>query len=101
VLPFSTSPPSTVTWKPPGSFWRWECLLTSAQPSRGITWGKGFDWETVCLDVTPVSYAQLGLLPQMQRTEADVYSNLKRLLAACGRPVPPLTNVPNRYLAAH
>jgi ankyrin repeat protein len=67
---------------------------------RGITWGKGFDWETICFDVTPISYAQLGLLPQMQRTEADVYANVKRLLAACGRPVPPLTNVPNRYLAA-
>jgi ankyrin repeat protein len=29
----------------------------------GITWGKGFQWETICFDVTPVSYAQLGLLP--------------------------------------
>ncbi len=23
----------------------------------GITWGKGFLWETTCFDVTPVSYA--------------------------------------------
>jgi ankyrin repeat protein len=40
---------------------------------RGITWGKGFEWETTCFDVTPISYAQLGLLPQMKRTEQDCY----------------------------
>ncbi len=66
---------------------------------NGITWGKGFEWETVCFDVTPISYAQLGLLPQMHRTEMDIYANVKRLLSACGRTVPPLNNVPNRYLA--
>ncbi|WP_457323040.1 ankyrin repeat domain-containing protein [Roseateles sp. P5_E11] len=65
---------------------------------RGITWGRGFDWETVCYDVTPLSYAQLGLLPQMQRTEADTYANIVELLAALGRPAPRLGNVPNRYL---
>lgn len=64
----------------------------------GITWGRGFAWETTCLDVTPVSYAQLGLLPQMQRTEEDSYANVRTLLQAAGRPVPPLSNVPNRYL---
>lgn len=66
---------------------------------RGITWGRGFDWETVCYDVTPLSYAQLGLLPQMHRREADVYGNIAELLAALGRPPPNLGNVPNRYLA--
>jgi len=64
----------------------------------GITWGKGFEWETTCFDVTPISYAQLGLLPQMHRREAEVYANVKRLLQHAGRPVPPLENVPNRYL---
>ena len=64
----------------------------------GITWGKGFEWETTCFDVTPVSYAQLGLLPQMQRTERDCYENIRTLLQAAGRVVPPLDNVPNRYL---
>ena len=64
----------------------------------GITWGKGFEWETTCFDVTPISYAQLGLLQQMHRREADVYANVKRLLQHAGRPVPPLENVPNRYL---
>lgn len=65
----------------------------------GITWGRGFAWETVCLDVTPISYAQLGLLPQFQRRETDVYANLRRLLAAAGRPIPSFENVPNRYLS--
>ena len=64
----------------------------------GITWGKGFAWETTCFDVTPISHAQLGLLPQMQRTERDCYENVKALLKAAGRAVPPLGNVPNRYL---
>lgn len=64
----------------------------------GIAWGRGFDWETVCYDVTPLSYAQLGLLPQMHRTEADVYANVAELLAAQRRPAPRLGNVPNRYL---
>lgn len=65
----------------------------------GITWGKGFEWETTCFDVTPVSYAQLGLLPQMHRSELDCYRNVRALLEASGRGVPPLGNVPNRYLA--
>lgn len=66
---------------------------------QGITWGKGFAWETTCFDVTPISYAQFGLLPQMQRTEQACYENMRALLSASGRAVPPLDNVPNRYLA--
>lgn len=65
---------------------------------EGIVWGRDFPWETTCFDVTPVSYAQLGLLPPMHRDEAHIYANIRRLLQAAGRPVPPL-NVPNRYLA--
>jgi hypothetical protein len=64
----------------------------------GITWGKGFEWETTFFDVTPVSYAQLGLLPQVHRRELDIYANIRRLLGASNRPIPPLGNVPNRYL---
>lgn len=76
-------------------------LAAGARPDillPGITWGRGFEWETTCFDVTPISYAQLGLLPQMQRTEADSYANVRILLQAAGRPLPPLSNVPNRYL---
>lgn len=65
---------------------------------KGITWGRGFDWETTIFDVTPISYAQFGLLPQMHRRDADIYDNVRRLLAAAGRSVPPLDNIPNRYL---
>jgi hypothetical protein len=64
----------------------------------GLTWGRGYDWETTFFDVTPIAYAQLGCLPQMHRKEVDVAGNVKRLLAAARRTVPPLVNVPNRYL---
>jgi ankyrin repeat protein len=30
---------------------------------EGVWWGKGFEWETAFLDVTPISYAQMGLMP--------------------------------------
>lgn len=65
----------------------------------GITWGQGFKWETTFFDVTPISYAQLGLLPQVQRREEDIDHNIRLRLKASGRAVPPLTNIPNRYLA--
>jgi len=65
---------------------------------QGITWGKGFEWETTIFDVTPIAYAQFGLLPQVHRRESDIYEIIKRLLRAAGRPVPPLENIPNRYL---
>jgi hypothetical protein len=64
----------------------------------GITWGKGYEWETTFFDVTPISYAQMGLMPQVHRNEREIYSNLKCLLEASGQKVPPLENVPNRYL---
>ncbi len=64
----------------------------------GLTWGKGFEWETTLFDITPVSYAQCGLLPQLHRDAHDIYANIKLLLAAGGRPVPLIKNVPNRYL---
>ena len=76
-------------------------LDAGADPSvrvAGVTWGRGFDWETTFFDLTPVTYAQLGLMPQVHRDEADTYSNIRRLLGAADRPVPPLANVPNRYL---
>jgi hypothetical protein len=64
----------------------------------GIVWGKGMEWETTIFDVTPVSYAQFGLLPQVHRHERDIYENIRVLLEAAGRTVPPVSNVPNRYL---
>lgn len=66
----------------------------------GLTWGKGMEWETTLFDVTPISYAQFGLLPQVHREERDIYDNIARLLEASKRRLPPLDNVPNRYLAS-
>ena len=64
----------------------------------GLNWGKGYEWETTFFDVTPISFAQMGLMPQVHRSESDIYSNVRCLLDAAKRPVPPLANVPNRYL---
>jgi ankyrin repeat protein len=76
-------------------------LAAGAKPDvrvAGLTWGKGYPWETTFFDVTPISYAQMGLLPQVHRRERDIYANISLLLEAAGRKVPPLDNVPNRYL---
>jgi ankyrin repeat protein len=64
----------------------------------GITWGAGFAWATTCFDVTPLSYAQCGNLPQFQRSEGQIAANVRTLLAAAGRSIPRDLNVPNRYL---
>jgi hypothetical protein len=64
----------------------------------GVYWGKGYPWETVFFDLTPVSYAQFGLMPQVHRTEEDIYANIKFLVKASHRKMPRLENVPNRYL---
>ncbi len=76
-------------------------LAQGADPSarvEGLVWGRGFEWETALFDLTPISYALYGLLPQMHRDEAQIYANVRRLLAAAGRPAPAAWNVPNRYL---
>ncbi len=65
---------------------------------NGLDWGKGYPWETTFFDVTPISYAQIGLLPQVHRNEHDIYSNIQTMVEASGRSMPPLNNVPNRYL---
>lgn len=65
----------------------------------GLTWGQGFPWETVFMDITPISYAQLGLLPQVHRDERDIYSNVRALVHSTGAVCPPWLNIPNRYLA--
>lgn len=63
-----------------------------------LVWGEGFEWETTFFDVTPVSFAQMGLLPQVHRDEEQIYENIRFLLEAAGRTAPPLDNVPNRYV---
>jgi hypothetical protein len=76
-------------------------LAHGADPSArvaGLVWGRGFAWETALFDLTPISYALLGLLPQMHRDEAEIHANLRRLLEASGRSAAAIRNVPNRYL---
>jgi hypothetical protein len=65
---------------------------------EGIVWGKGFEWETTYIDVTPISNPQMGLLPQVHRDEAQIYHNITLMLERSGRTAPPLPNIPNRYL---
>lgn len=65
----------------------------------GLVWGRTFEWETVLFDLTPIAYAQCGLLPQMHRDQRQIRDTVQALLRAAGRPLPPLGNVPNRYLA--
>jgi hypothetical protein len=64
----------------------------------GLVWGQGFDWETVVVDVTPLSYAQCGLYFQFHRQEADVWDNVAYLYRRRHGREPPVRNVPNRYL---
>lgn len=66
---------------------------------NGLVWGPGADWETVVLDVTPISYAQCGLYAQFHRRETDVYSNLAYLYQRQHGKELRVRNVPNRYLA--
>jgi ankyrin repeat protein len=76
-------------------------LQAGARPDvhvAGITWGRGFEWETTFFDLTPISYAQVGLMPQVHRKDTDIYANIARLLQASGRSTSPMRNVPNRYL---
>jgi hypothetical protein len=66
---------------------------------KGLVWGRGQDWETLVLDVTPISYAQCGLYAQFHRPEKDVYSNLSYLHQKRHGTELRLRNVPNKYLA--
>ena len=44
--------------------------------------GKGFDGETTLFDVTPMSYAQFGLVPQVHRKERDIYDRARPAVLA-------------------
>ncbi|MCH5688603.1 hypothetical protein LWM68_32735 [Niabella sp. W65] len=49
---------------------------------KGLVWGKGYKWETFIPSVNPISYAMMGLLPQFQRTEVQIYETINILLKA-------------------
>lgn len=65
---------------------------------KGLIWGGGFEWETVFFDVSPVSFAQCGLFPQVHRNEQDVYDNVDFLYRKRYGVPAPLRNIPNKYL---
>jgi len=64
----------------------------------GLIWGKGYEWETLIPSVNPISYAMMGLLPQMHRNEIVISNTVSLLLnAAYGIEYRP-QNVPCAYL---
>lgn len=64
----------------------------------GLIWGKGYEWETLIPAVNPISYAMMGLFPQMHRNEVVISKTVSQLLkAAYGIDYLP-QNVPCAYL---
>lgn len=64
----------------------------------GLIWGKGYPWETLLPAVNPISYAMMGLLPQMHRAEMRTSEIVSQLLKqAYGIDYLP-TNIPNACL---
>jgi len=64
----------------------------------GLIWGKGYEWETLIPAVNPISYAMMGLLPQMHREERIVSRTVYELLQAAYGIEYTSTNIPNAYL---
>ncbi|SDP95010.1 Ankyrin repeat-containing protein [Mucilaginibacter sp. OK268] len=65
---------------------------------KGLIWGKGYEWETFIPAVNPISYAMMGLLPQMHRKEKTITEVVSLLMKrSYGIEYTP-ANVPNAYL---
>jgi hypothetical protein len=64
----------------------------------GLVWGKGYEWETLIPSVNPISYAIMGLLPQMHRNEIDISKIVSLLLKAAYGINYTSSNIPNKYL---
>jgi ankyrin repeat protein len=65
---------------------------------KGIIWGKGYEWETFIPSVNAISYAMMGLLPQMHRNEVTIHKTVSVLMKhAYGIDYFP-ENVPCKYL---
>lgn len=65
---------------------------------KGLIWGKGYDWETFIPAVNPISYAMMGLLPQLHRNEMIIGKVVSILMKkAYGIDYHP-SNLPNQYL---
>lgn len=65
----------------------------------GLIWGRSYEWETLIPAVNPISYAMMGLLPQMHRNETVIAETVCLLIRhAYGIRYEPV-NVPNAYLS--
>lgn len=65
---------------------------------KGFVWGKGYEWETLIPAVNPISYAMMGLLPQMHRNEIVISKNVSILLKSAYGIDYTFPNVPCAYL---
>ncbi|MDB5134893.1 MAG: hypothetical protein JWP37_1496 [Mucilaginibacter sp.] len=65
---------------------------------KGLVWGKGYEWETFIPSVNPISYAMMGLLPQMHRKENTVAEVVSLLIKYAYGINYTAGNVPNVYL---
>jgi len=63
-----------------------------------MIWGKGYEWETLIPAVNPISYAMMGLLPQMHRNEKTISETVSLLLKAPYGIDYAERNIPNAYL---
>jgi ankyrin repeat protein len=64
----------------------------------GLIWGKSYEWETLIPAVNPISYAMMGLLPQLHRKEDTIAKIVSTLLKVAYDIDYVPTNVPNAYL---
>jgi hypothetical protein len=65
---------------------------------KGIIWGKGYPWETFIPSVNPISYAMMGLLPQMHRIERTINEVISVLLKHQYNINYTAVNITNKYL---
>ncbi|RZV54912.1 MAG: tetratricopeptide repeat protein, partial [Flavobacteriaceae bacterium] len=47
---------------------------------KGLVWGRSYEWETFIPAVNPISYAMMGLLPQMHRNEITISEIVSKLM---------------------
>lgn len=65
---------------------------------RGLVWGQSYPWETLIPAVNPISYAMMGLLPQMHRDEETIARTVQQLMQHRFGIDYHLMNIPNAYL---
>jgi len=64
----------------------------------GLIWGEGYDWETFIPSVNPISYAMMGLLPQMHRNQMVIANVITQLMEKRYGINYTAQNIPNKYL---